>query len=293
MRYNKRKVIPKESRIKVGDLYYENKTGTFLVSHRKALSHHMPVSHFHGTYEIYYLMSGMREFFIRDRTLVIGEGDVVIIAPNILHRTTNAEMPKHERFIVNIHEQYFSADGVHKEVLRPLFERDYLIVNSSLRDRLSIESLAKGMMHEMQEKKHGFELFALTLAVQLLIICCRHIQQNVMEPILSPSPMHERISEIVRYINGHYMEELSLHLLADKFYISPYYLSRFFKEATGFAFVEYVNSVRIKEAKKLLEGSSMKVNLIARKVGFGSVTHFGRVFKAVTGNAPLYYRKNL
>ncbi|MCR2807495.1 helix-turn-helix domain-containing protein [Paenibacillus soyae] len=275
----------------MGDLYYKNKAETFVVSHRKALSHHMPVSHFHSTYEIYFLMSGKREFFIQDRTLVINEGDVVIIAPNVLHRTTNAEKPMHERFIVNIHEQHFSADGVHREVFQPLFEQDYLIVGSSLRDRLSIESLAQGMIGEMQEKKQGFELFAQSLAVQLLITCCRHRKQNAVEPISSPSPMHERISEIVRYINGHYMDELSLHLLAERFYISPYYLSRFFKEATGFAFVEYVNSVRIKEAKKLLESSSLKANQIARKVGFGSVTHFGRVFKAVTGHAPLYYRR--
>jgi len=103
--------------------------------------------------------------------------------------------------------------------------------------------------------------------------------------------MHDRISEIVRYINQHYMEEISLPRLAEKFYVSLYYLSRFFKEATGFTFVEYVNSVRIAEAKKLLEQSSMKVNSIAKRVGFGSVTHFGRVFKSVTGHAPLYYRK--
>ena len=117
----------------------------------------------------------------------------------------------------------------------------------------------------MQEKKPGFEMYAQTLVLQLLIICCRHVKQNSMEPMESPSPMHERISEVVRYINSHYMQELSLHLLAEKFYISPYYLSRFFKEATGFTFVEYLNSVRIKEAKKLLEQSSMKVSRLPRR----------------------------
>lgn len=275
----------------LGDLYFENHTGTFEVSHRKALSHHMPVSHFHSTYEIYYLMSGKREFFIQDRTITINEGDVVIIAPNILHRTTNAERPKHERFIINMHERLFSPDGAHKEALWPLLDRDYLIVNGSLRNRQPLETLSRAIIQEIRERSSGFELFAQTLAVQLLIMCCRHFRQQDAELPASPSPMHERISEIVRYINEHYMEELSLHLLADRFYISPYYLSRSFKEATGFAFVEYVNSVRIKEAKKLLESSSMKVNLIARKVGFGSVTHFGRVFKAVTGHAPLHYRR--
>ncbi|MEK3884028.1 helix-turn-helix domain-containing protein [Paenibacillus sp. PL2-23] len=270
---------------------YRNDTETFVVSHRKALSHHMPVSHFHDTFEIYYLMSGMREFFLQDRTLTISEGDIVIIAPNVLHRTTNTEKPQHERFIVNLHERYFSADGTHRETLQPLFERDYLIVNGSLRDRLSMDTITRQMLLEMRERQPGFELFAQALAVQLLIACCRQARQETEKQPSSPSRMHDQMSEIVRYINGHYMEELSLPLLADKFYISPYYLSRSFKAATGFAFTEYVSSVRIKEAKKLLEGTSLKVNVIARRVGFGSVTHFGRVFKELTGNHPLFYRK--
>lgn len=224
--------------------------------------------------------------------MIIDEGDIVIISPNILHRTTNTEMPKHERLIVNIHESYMaSVNNAYRDIFQPLFEHAYLIIKCPLQDKLAIESVAQSIMQEMQEKKPGFEMFAQTLVLQMLIICCRHAKQNALELLEPPSAMHERILEVVRYMNTHYMQELPLHLLAEKFYVSPYYLSRFFKEATGFTFVEYLNSVRIKEAKKLLEQTSMKVSLIAKKVGFGSVTHFGRVFKLVTGHAPLYYRK--
>jgi YesN/AraC family two-component response regulator len=274
------------------DFQFNNPEGTFSVSYRKALSHNMPSSHFHSTYEIFYLISGTREFFIKDRTFVINEGDVIIIAPNILHRTTNTEMPRHERLIVNIHANEMAAvNSSYKEILQPLFAEEYMIVKCSLHDRLSIGTLSSHIIQEIQDQKAGFELYALTLVMQLLIICCRDVQQNSLELLESPSPMHERISEVVRYINNYYMQDLSLPLLAEKFYVSPYYLSRFFKEATGFTFVEYLNSVRIKEAKKLLEQSPLKVNLIARKVGFGSVTHFGRVFKSTTGHKPLFYRK--
>ncbi|UQZ82426.1 Bifunctional transcriptional activator/DNA repair enzyme AdaA [Paenibacillus konkukensis] len=276
----------------MSNFQFNNAEGTFSISYRKALSHHMPASHFHSTYEIYYLLSGEREFFIKDRTMVMKEGDVIIISPNILHRTTNAETPAHERLIVNIHESDMRlANGSHTDILQPLFEQEYIVVQCSLQDRIAVEALAARIMQEIRDRKPGFEMYALTLVLQLLVICCRHVKQNSMEPPESPSPMHERISEVVRYINNHYMQELSLHLLAEQFYVSPYYLSRFFKEATGFTFVEYLNSVRIKEAKKLLEQSSMKVSLISKKVGFGSVTHFGRVFKSITGYAPLYYRK--
>ena len=274
------------------ELLFKNAEETFIVSHRKALSHNMPENHFHSTFEIFYLISGKREFFIKDRTLVINEGDIVIISPNILHRTTNTEMPKHERLIVNIHETCMSVGNPsYRKILQPLFERDYIIVRCHLQERLKIETLSQSIIQEIDEKRPGFEMYSQTLVLQLVIICCRHMQKNNIEALEYPSPMHERISEVVRYINNNYMHDLSLQFVAEKFYVSPYYLSRFFKEATGFTFVEYLNSVRIKEAKKLLEHSSMKVNLIYKKVGFGSITHFGRVFKAVTGYAPLHYRK--
>ncbi len=274
------------------NILYKNDEETFTVSYREALSHHMPTNHFHSTFEVYYLMSGTREFFIKDRTFVVKEGDVIIISPNILHRTTNTELPKHERFIVNIHESCMgSCDQSNRGIFQPLFEQEYMILRCSLQERILIEALSNNIIQEIQDKMQGFEMYAQTLVQQLLIICCRHIKQNRIQSLEFPSPMHERISEVVRYINNHYMNDLSLNLLADKFYVSPYYLSRFFKEATGFTFIEYLNSVRIKEAKKLLEQSTMKVNFIYKKVGFRSITHFGRVFKSVTGYAPLHYRK--
>lgn len=274
------------------EFHYDNSEGSFSVSYRKALSHHMPTSHFHSTFELFYLMSGNREFFIKDRTTVVGEGDVIIISPNILHRTTNAETPEHERLVVNISDSYMaSVNDSYMDILEPLLTKEYIIVKCSLHDQLSIKALSNQIMQEMKDKKPGFEMYTQTLVLQLLIICCRYVKQNSVGQLESPSLMHDRISEVVRHINNHYMQEQSLHLLSEKFYVSPYYLSRFFKEATGFTFVEYLNSVRIKEAKKLLEQSSMKVNLISKKVGFGSVTHFGRVFKSVTGFVPLHYRK--
>lgn len=236
-------------------------------------------------------MSGKREFFIKDRTIVIDVGDVVVISPNVLHRTTNTELPAHERLVINIHEEHlirFSDSCL--DILRPLLEKDYVIIRGFRFDQTSMEKLVGTIIEEIHAGKSGFELYVQALAVQLLTLCCRQMEFEISETPEFPSPMHERISDIVRFINVHYMEKLSLRLLAEKFYVSPYYLSRFFKEATGFTFVEYLNSIRVKEAKKLLIQSSLKVNLIAKKVGFGSVTHFGRVFKLVTGHSPLYFR---
>lgn len=271
---------------------YKNEASTFSISNRKALSHNMPENHFHSTYELFYLVSGERRFFIKDRTIIIKEGDLVLIQPNILHRTTNANLPEHERIIINFHKDFLMhQNSAVFQVLHLLFEKEYLVISLSPHHRSYVEDILRRILLEVQQKNTGFEIWSQTLILQLLIYSCRFIEQNNIEPLTYISPIHERMSEIVRFINEHYTQDLSLHYLSEQFYISPFYLSRAFKEATGFTFIEYLNSVRIKEAKKLLEHSSIKVNKIAERVGFGSITHFGRVFKEITGHAPLYYRK--
>ncbi|MEG0502950.1 MAG: helix-turn-helix transcriptional regulator [Cellulosilyticaceae bacterium] len=75
------------------------------------------------------------------------------------------------------------------------------------------------------------------------------------------------------------------------FYISPYYLSRTFKEGTGFNMINYLNYIRVKNAKVLLDGTSRAITDISQEVGFESTTHFDRVFKEIEGISPLKYRK--
>lgn len=252
----------------------------------------MPSNHFHSTFELFYLVSGERCFFIKDRTLQIKEGDLVLVQPNVLHRTTNAGLPEHERIIVNFQEDFIAMQKFFlSQVLRQIFDKEYTVISLSPQHRIHVEDLLQQIQQEVQGQNTGFEVYVKTLVLQILVYVCRLLEQNSVKPLAYSSPIHEKVSEIARYINSHYSQNLSLHYLADRFYISPYYLSRIFKEVTGFTFVEYLNSVRVKEAKKLLEISNLKVNVIAEKVGFGSITHFGRVFREITGHAPLHYRK--
>lgn len=55
------------------------------------------------------------------------------------------------------------------------------------------------------------------------------------------------MSEVAEYVGTHYREELHLKDVAERFFVSPYYLSRTFKRCTGFGFAEYVQLVRIRE----------------------------------------------
>jgi len=61
----------------------------------------------------------------------------------------------------------------------------------------------------------------------------------------------------------------------------------------GITFVEYIRLIRIREAKKLLEESDMKIIELAAKVGFNNVTYFNLLFKKETGETPVEFRRRL
>ncbi|AWV32448.1 helix-turn-helix transcriptional regulator [Paenibacillus odorifer] len=103
--------------------------------------------------------------------------------------------------------------------------------------------------------------------------------------------LNKKIFEIVDYLNRYYDQHHSIRDIANRFYISPSYFCKTFRDSTDFTFTEYLNNVRIKEARALLINTAFKVAKIAENVGFDNMTHFGRVFKEITGLSPLKYRR--
>ena len=261
----------------------------FYISRRK-LSHYHP-EHLHGFFEILYLATGERLFFINDRTFKMTAGDLIIINPNVIHNATSEGLSDGEGTLLYFQEEFLSPNYPLREELQPMFLNANIYLTLSRNAQAFIEEHFSKMLQEALSKKTGHQLALQSLLLHLLVFICRYVENYDTTTIEHPSPMHKKVSEIVRYINAHYMEELSLNYLANHFYISPSYLSKVFKKATNFTFIEYLNNVRIKEAKRLLMESSKKVVEIAEEVGFGSITHFGRVFKEITGKAPVYYRR--
>ena len=87
---------------------------------------------------------------------------------------------------------------------------------------------------------------------------------------------------MIRYIHSHYQEDISLEMLAQMFYISPYYLCREFKKSTNSTIVRYINVTRIMNAQRKFMETSKNITDISRETGFSNLTHFNRVFKSVT-----------
>ncbi|WP_167357154.1 helix-turn-helix transcriptional regulator [Paenibacillus pectinilyticus] len=251
----------------------------------------MLVNHFHDHYEIYYLLSGKRKYFIQDRVYAMQEGDLVFIDKHTLHKTLDADDRPHERILINFEEHWIAAKGddTYAIAFTPFHEKQYIFSLSGA-NRTLIENLLFSLLREKQLEQQGWELNSKALLTQLLIFCTRLMDQ--LSPVEEqPQGYNPKIFEIVTYINEYFNERLTLALISEKFHISPSYFCRSFKDTTGFSFVEYLNNLRIREAQRLLRETKLKVIHIAEQAGFDSVAHFGRVFKQVTSQTPLECRK--
>lgn len=87
--------------------------------------------------------------------------------------------------------------------------------------------------------------------------------------------------------------ELNLNKVAKEVYVSACYLSHLFKEVTGQTITEYLHKVRIRQAKKLLQETPLKIYEVAAEVGFKDSHYFGIVFKKSTGLTPGEYRDKI
>lgn len=97
------------------------------------------------------------------------------------------------------------------------------------------------------------------------------------------------IASIQKYIDDNLNGRLLLNEVAEKFGLSPAYLSVIFKKSTEVGFSEYVNNRKIEKAKELLLSGDMKIYEAADALGFESAYYFSKVFKKVDGHSPREY----
>lgn len=109
----------------------------------------------------------------------------------------------------------------------------------------------------------------------------------------SKRPNYDFVEKAIRYVDEHYMEEVTLEKIAKKVYVSPKYFSTVFKRDIGISFSEYLLSRRIQKAVEYIMDSEYKMYEIGEMIGYKSERQFFRVFKKYTGCTPTEYRSKL
>ncbi|MED5016089.1 helix-turn-helix domain-containing protein [Paenibacillus chibensis] len=271
--------------------FYE--ASMFYVDKGRKYQSSMPMHHYHDGYEIFYLVSGDICYFIGDQAYQAVSGALFIIGMNEIHKLVNASGATFERITLEFKKEFLEGlfpEGQSFDVMSS-FNEGRPFVKLTGQEQGYVERHLEHMIHEFTHMPEGYEACLQTLLFQLLLFILRKMSSAQAPEQTSIGTIHKKTFEIVDYMNRHYAERLTIEGISKRFYISPSHFCKTFRKSTGFTFTEYLNHVRIKEAKALLIGTSDKVADVAERVGFESLTHFGRTFKELTGMPPLKYRR--
>ncbi|WP_232436909.1 helix-turn-helix transcriptional regulator [Paenibacillus senegalimassiliensis] len=252
----------------------------------------MATDHYHREYELYYLFSGQRNYFIKEDVYQVQSGDLVFIDSHAVHKTSDSGAPHHERIVLYFSPSYFDdLTTEERDLLLSPFLLEFPLLRLNYQEQQQIEGLLGTLLTELNEQQPGYRLRITQLAGELLLYTARSLLKRESLPRQESSSVQRKISEIVRYINLHFAEPLELEELSLRFYISKSYLSRMFKQVTGFGFAEYVNLTRVKEAERLLRETDYSITHVSELSGFDNFSHFGKMFKRLTGVTPREYRR--
>ncbi len=178
--------------------------------------------------------------------------------------------------VSNAIKQYF---GISYEL--SFYEEHSLTKGSSSKAVAYVGVLREGKM----QWGVGIDADIIKASIEALIVAV-----NKLDELASKDGVKDpRMIEIMNYIQANYID-ITLDDLAEKFYLSKPYLSKYIKEKSGMTFGDLVKKIRLKKARALLKSSNMTVENIALTVGYQNVEHFNRLFKKAYEMTPMQFR---
>lgn len=138
------------------------------------------------------------------------------------------------------------------------------------------------------EKPYGYQLAVKGALFGFLFQVFTHYREAAPE---GGKKYREKIKTLLRHIEEHYGERLSVEEAAGMCYYSKSHFMKFFRQHMGCSFVEYLNDYRLSMAAGFLMSTGDTVTEIAQRCGFDNISYFNRMFKRKYGLAPAAYRK--
>lgn len=249
--------------------------------------------HWHPALEIIMPYSNTYAVKITNQSIVLEEGDILLIPPGELHALSAS--PHGERLIAQLDctsiNQLGGMDSLlhllHPYMLlRKCDNPDFVEDLSFCLSEIEREYFANGLFAEIAI--HSLYLRFFTLLGRSTV------DAAVKFPDIAPSKQHEYIEKfmaVCNYINDHCTEDLTVDELAIRAGFSKSHFSRLFKQFTGMTCYAYIINRRIAYAERLLISPTNSIMDAAMQSGFNSLCTFNRIFKSIKDCTPSQYRQ--
>ncbi len=243
--------------------------------------------HHHDFYEVYLFLSGEADYWVDGRLYRLQTGDLLLINPMELHRPIIKADTAYERIVLWIEKKYLESLSTEDVSLTRCFDHSRPEHSNLLRPsalwRSDITARLNALVREYYSEEYGGALCADALLLQFMVELNRlALQDDGTELREEPSVL---ASKVLAYIGEHYAEELSLDVLAQRFFVSKYHLSHEFSRTVGVGVYRYLTLKRLLIAKQLMSDGVPPGDVYAA-CGFRDYTNFYRAFKAEYGISP-------
>ncbi len=235
--------------------------------------------HCHDGYELIYVSRGQGSYVVEGEEYTLDTCSLLLMPPHAFHYVKIDFSKPYERYIVNF-----------KESALPIEVRDALDRMFEDMDRYGRfyggADIPAGVVPALlcMEETHRLSAEdARCYAVSLLSAILLRLSLDA--PVLPVKEQNALGARVVRYLNAHLTEDVSLDVLAKNFFVSKFHLCRAFKEHNGVSVLQYLTEKRVMYAKHLVEQGEA-ANHAAAKAGFGDYSSFYRAHRRICGKAP-------
>ncbi len=226
-------------------------------------------AHFHSGLEILYVTSGEIELTVGSSVFPVQKDFLALIFPGLVHSYSSPASFNNGKIIIigqRLLSEYSTefSDFYPKNPVLDFFHPDCLTAFLALCELIHSE--------ERTQKAYAS------------VFAARVLPSLTLFPRSNPDD--KLLYSLIRYMERHFTENISLSDVADALYTSKYNVSRAFSGSVKMNFNDYLNALRVNRALHLLKTTSSSISQIAMDCGFSSIRTFNRAFKKQTGHTP-------
>lgn len=258
--------------------------------------------HDHDFLEVVFVLSGSGYHKTTARKRRIKKGDVYLIQPGVAHSymvestvdiinlLTTADYLR--SLIAGDDAAALLSVGAFRDILEG---RGHTVLSIGLSpgNALHARSLLTGIIDDMAHKRIGYRTLVRARLSEFTVLLAGEVMRERSVHTPMRAKRDERLALVTGYLRDHLATDIDLDSVAAQVSCNPSYLSRFFRQETGYTMFEYLNELRIERALELLRSSERPVLDIALEVGYNSISFFNRIFKRITGVSPKVYRNRV